>query len=262
MTLATRRDLYARGVATVVASHEETARGSSGARVEWLNGVAAAVFPNGPERAVYNNALLDRGLRPDDRAAAIEAMERAYDSAGVERYAAWVHESDDGMLGDLKLRGFTFDTSTRAMGMALDDLPGPARDVGIQPVEDWGEYLSYLQSVGVPEGLLADTDPKAYHVLAARIDGANVATAIAFDHDGDCGIFNMSTMPEARRRGIGTALTASHLRDAADRGCSTASLQATEMAEGIYASVGFGDLGRFLEYVPAGAPDAVSIGFD
>ena len=262
MTLAVRPDLYARGAATVMASHEETARGSAGARVEWLNGVAAAVFPNGPERAIYNNALLDRGLRPDDRAAAIEAMERAYDSADVERYAAWVHESDDGMLSDLKSRGFTFDTSTRAMGMALDDISGPVQDVGIEPLEDWGEYLAYLHTVGVPEGLLADTDPQAYHVLAARIDGENVATAIAFDHDGDCGIFNMSTLPKARRRGIGTALTARHVRDAAARGCSTATLQATEMAEGIYASVGFRDLGRFLEYLPGDAPDGISIGFD
>lgn len=262
MTLAVRPDLYARGAATVMASHEETARGSAGAGVEWLNGVTAAVFPNGPERAVYNNALLDRGLQPDDRAAAIEAMERAYDSAGVERYAAWVHESDDGMLSDLKSRGFTLDTSTRAMGMALGDMSGSAKDARIEPLEDWGEYLAYLHTVGVPEGLLANTDPLAYHVLAARIDGENVATAIAFDHGGDCGIFNMSTLPKARRRGIGTALTAGHVRDAASRGCSTATLQATEMAEGIYASVGFRDLGRFLEYVPPDAPEGISIGFD
>jgi hypothetical protein len=32
-------------------------------------------------------------------------------------------------------------------------------------------------------------------------------------------------------------------------GCSTASLQSTEMAERIYAEVGFRDLGRILEYV-------------
>jgi hypothetical protein len=37
--------------------------------------VAAAVFPNEPERAVYNNALLDRDLGPGDRTAAVDAME-------------------------------------------------------------------------------------------------------------------------------------------------------------------------------------------
>jgi predicted GNAT family acetyltransferase len=54
----------------------------------------------------------------------------------------------------------------------------------------------------------------------------------------------------ARRRGVGTALTARLAEDAAARGCCTASLQAREMAERIYAEVGFRDLGRFIEYVP------------
>jgi hypothetical protein len=34
------------------------------------------------------------------------------------------------------------------------------------------------------------------------------------------------------------------------RGCSTASLQSTAMAERVYAAAGFRDLGRILEYVP------------
>jgi hypothetical protein len=52
------------------------------------------------------------------------------------------------------------------------------------------------------------------------------------------------------RRGLGTALTALHVHDALARGCQTASLQSTEMAEGVHAAVGFRDLGRILEYVP------------
>jgi predicted GNAT family acetyltransferase len=60
----------------------------------------------------------------------------------------------------------------------------------------------------------------------------------------------MSTLDSKRRRGIGTALTARHIREAAERGCSTASLQSTPMAERLYAAVGFRDLGRFLEYAP------------
>src|SRR5512132_3987258 len=50
----TDSDLYARGVATLLASWEEYARGSSGAALLRLSGVAAAVFPDEPERAVYN----------------------------------------------------------------------------------------------------------------------------------------------------------------------------------------------------------------
>jgi len=40
-------------------------------------------------------------------------------------------------------------------------------------------------------------------------------------------------------------------RAAGDAGCRTASLQATEMAHRRYRALGFRDLGRILEYVPA-----------
>jgi hypothetical protein len=59
--------------------------------------VPAAVFPDEPERAVYNNALLDRDLGATERAPAVDAMETALPAVGIERYAAWVHESDEGM---------------------------------------------------------------------------------------------------------------------------------------------------------------------
>jgi hypothetical protein len=44
-------------------------------------------------------------------------------------------------------------------------------------------------------------------------------------------------------------LTALHLYQARERGCTTASMQATKMAEGIYAAIRFRDLRRFVEYV-------------
>jgi GNAT superfamily N-acetyltransferase len=249
MTLITDNDLYVRGMATLVASWEEYARGSAGAALRRLAGVSAAVFPSEPERAVYNNAVLDRDLGPTEREAAVDAMEAAYYSRGVDRYAAWVHESDEGMRAELSRRGYTLDGSTRAMGMSLDDISVALPEVELGPLE-WAGYLEYLRNAGAPAGLLSGADPSAFHLLVARLAGENVATAMAFDHDGDCGVFNMSTLEAARRRGLGTALTARHMYDAVERGCSTASLQSTQMAERVYAAVGFRNLGRFLEYVP------------
>ena len=242
----TDNDLYIRGAATLLASWEQYARGSAGAALNRLNGVSAAVFPSEPERAVYNNALLERDLGPTERAAAVIAMDAAYDSAGVDRYAAWVHESDEGMRAELSSRGYTLDESTRAMGMSLDPVSVALPEVELAP-PDWAEHL---RIIGVPAGLLSGADPSAFHLLEVRLAGENVATAMAFDHDGDCGVFNMSTLEAARRRGLGTALTARHMHDAIERGCSTASLQSTAMAERVYAAVGFRDLGRILEYVP------------
>ena len=250
MTVLTDADLYRRGAETLLASWEEYARGATGAAVQRSPGVAIAVFPNAPERAVYNNALLERDLAAAVRADALDAMEAAYAAAGVPCFAAWVHESDEAMRGDLTRRGYTPDESTRAMGMALDDIRLPRPEIELGP-PDW---LEYLRIIGVPPGFLSGADRAAFHVLVARLGGENVATAMAFDFGSDCGIYNVTTLERARRRGLGTALTAVHVHDALARGCQTASLQSTGMAERVYAAVGFRDLGRIFEYVPQTTP--------
>jgi GNAT superfamily N-acetyltransferase len=249
MPVATDTDLYARASATLLASWDEYAQGSAGATLERLRGVSAAVFPREPERSVYNNALLDRDLGRGERARAVDAMERTYRAAGVDRFAAWVHESDEGMRAELSSRAYRIDERTRAMGMSLDDISVTRPELELER-SDWPDYLHYLEAFGVPAGLLGDADPSAFHVLSARLDGTIVASGLAFDHDGDCGVFNVGTLEASRRRGLGTALTARLVYDAAERGCSTATLQSTEMAERVYAAVGFRDLGRILEYVP------------
>jgi ribosomal protein S18 acetylase RimI-like enzyme len=235
-----------RGIETLLASWEAYACAAADAAVQRLPGVTAAVFPHEPERGVYNNALLERHLEAARRTRALDEMEAAYAAAGVTRFAAWVHDSDHALRLDLEARGYAFDTSTRAMAVALDDVRVPAPQIDAVRLS-WSEHLNVFD---LPPDLLANGAHDAFRLLAARVDGRNVAVAMAFDHDGDCGIYNVGTLDAYRRRGLATALTALHLRDAAARGCRTASVQATAMAERVYASVGFRDLGRHLEYVP------------
>jgi hypothetical protein len=223
-------DLYLAGVQTLLASWEVYARGSPGATVVRAPGVVAAVFPTEPERGFLNNALLERDAQPRRRAAAIAAMERAYASAGVTRFAAWVHEIDRATRDELEARGYGIDTSTRAMGMTLGEVRLPPPEIDLAPAE-WSAYVRFLERAGAPAGLLGGVDPTAFHLRIACCRGDDVATA--------------------RRRGLGTALTALLVHDAAARGCRTASLQSTRMGEHIYAAVGFRDLGRILEYAPA-----------
>jgi len=246
MSSPTDAELYLRGRDTLLASWEAYARGAVGAALHRLPGVAAAVFPHEPERAVYNNALLDRDLGASERAGALDAMEAAYAAAGVARFAAWAHESDEPMRAELERREYTLDTTTRAMGMGLDDIAVPRPQIPLRPAR----WLEYLTLEHLPLDFLATADHAAFHLLAARIDGEMVAAALAYDCGGDCGIYNVGTVEKARRRGLGTALTAAQAYDARDRGCQTASLQSTEIAERVYATVGFRDLGRILEYVP------------
>lgn len=239
-------DLYLRGAETLVASWKEYARWAPGACVQRHPGVAVAVFPSEPEHGVYNNALLDRGLSDAERAHAIEAMEAAYAAAGIERFAAWVHEGDQALSSDLQRRGYTLDETTRAMGMALDDIRLPCPALDLAPTE-WSEYLRIF---GLPPGLLSGADHAAFELVVARVDGERVASGMAFDVGADRGIYNVGTVPRARRRGLATAVSAHLVHDARARGSRTATLQSTAMAERVYAAVGFRDLGRILEYVP------------
>lgn len=238
-------DLYHRGRRTLVASWRAYAAGSAGAAVRTGPGLTAAVFPAEPERSVYNNAILDD-------AASIDAMERVYAAAGVDRFAAWAHETDVDLRAELHRRGYRLDTTTRAMGLDLADLADLAGPVpGARPgPAGWAEYL---RATGLPAGLLDAADHAAFHVLVGRdADGAIEAAALAYDEDGDCGVYNVWTRPDARRRGLGTAVTLAQLHAARARGGRTASLQATPMAERMYAALGFRDLGRIVEYVHSG----------
>jgi GNAT superfamily N-acetyltransferase len=240
-------ELFRRAAATLLASWEGYAAVASGATLCRAPGVAAAVFPHEPERAVYNNALLEPALATTERIAALDAMEDAYAMAKVTRFAAWVHENDAAMRSELERRGYTLDASTRAMGMALSDIRMPRPQIELSS-PDWSEYLRLFE---LPAGLLAGADHATFHLRVAVRNGEDVAAALAFDHGGDCGIYNVITLEHARRRGLGSALTALQLHDARSRGCQTASLQSTPMAERVYAAAGFRDLGRILEYVPS-----------
>jgi GNAT superfamily N-acetyltransferase len=254
VSLLTDTELYVRGASTLVASWEQYARETTGAAVVRSPGVAIGIFPKEPERSVYNNALFERHLTSAEREGAVNAMERAYRQADIMRFAAWVHETDSALRAELERRGYTTIESTRAMGMTLDAMRRPKPDVDVAGA-GWSEH----RRVGeLPPGLLAAGEHASFHILVARLGGEDVATALAFDLDGDCGIYNVGTLEHARRRGLGAAITLAVLYDALDRGCHTASLQSTPMAERVYASVGFRDLGLIFEYAPPYSAAATS----
>ena len=237
--------LYDRMLANLLGSWTRIAEGTEGASIERVPGAVLAVFPAGPERLFYNNAVLERDLNGSRAREAAAAIVRAYEGAGVDRYAIWAHESEQAATAEMTRRGFRVDTTTPAMAMSLDEIAVPRPEIELGP-PDWNEYLRIIE---VPDQLLAGVDASHFHVLVARLEGENAAAGMAYDHDGDCGIYNVVTLPHARRRGLGTALTALHLYQARERGSATASLQSTEIAERVYARLGFRDLGGFIEYV-------------
>jgi ribosomal protein S18 acetylase RimI-like enzyme len=170
----------------------------------------------------------------------------------VAEFAIWTVEDDAAAEAALESRGYRFSESTLAMGMELRDLRPAAPDPrASRPAREvaWGDWSAYRELLELPDFLLG-ADEGAYRIATVRVGGGG-AEGMAFHHDGDCGIFNVGTTEGARRRGLGTAVMRALLDDAVARGCTTASLQSTPMAESLYTSLGFRSLERIREFVPA-----------
>ena len=56
---------------------------------------------------------------------------------------------------------------------------------------------------------------------------------------GLAGIYAVATLPEARRRGVGTAMTLHAMAEGRRRGASMAVLQATDFGRPVYERIGF-----------------------
>src|SRR3954452_20604326 len=100
--------------ANLLESWARCAAGSPGASVVRLDDAAVAIFPDSPERAIYNNALLARGSDGHHENRADQTLERFYAAEGVSAYAGWVHESETTSLRLMEARDYTIDPSTRA----------------------------------------------------------------------------------------------------------------------------------------------------
>jgi GNAT superfamily N-acetyltransferase len=90
------------------------------------------------------------------------------------------------------------------------------------------------------------------HFLA-RAGGEPAATCSVFFGAGVAGIYDVATLPERRKRGLGTAVTRAALAEARARGYRVAILQSSALGAGVYRSLGFHDVCGIGQHV--WAPD-------
>ncbi|MFN2276015.1 MAG: GNAT family N-acetyltransferase [Candidatus Promineifilaceae bacterium] len=80
-------------------------------------------------------------------------------------------------------------------------------------------------------------------------EGRAVATSSLFVDGDTAGIYNVATVPEARRQGFGTKITLAPLREAARQGCKLAVLHASAMAVPMYRRLRFDSYCYFHLYI-------------
>jgi GNAT superfamily N-acetyltransferase len=235
--------------ASLLAFWAGLARSSPGARVVRVGGISAAVFPAPGEREVFNNAVAPRWTPLEG--SALTALADLYRTHGIEQWQLWVHEEEGAQARRAADAGLVIDTSTQGMSMPLTGVTtaqGAERSLDLVRSPTPAALRELFDSTDNAERILALLRAAGAHLYLARCQGEPACSTVAFDHAGDCSLQMVGTVARLRRRGLATALVRHAVRQAWARGCTSASLQATPLAEGVYAAVGFRPLGRYVEW--------------
>lgn len=160
-------------------------------------------------------------------------------------------------------QNFAYERGLPGMAVDLMSLPeevSTPNDLKIQPVEgkerleDW--VSASFAAYGFPEtwkndwfdlyaGLGFDLPMRNY---VGYLKAEPVATAELYIAGGVAGVYVVGTVPSARRRGIGTAMTLTPLLEARSLGYKIGVLGATPLGEGVYRELGFEEYCKLSHY--------------
>jgi ribosomal protein S18 acetylase RimI-like enzyme len=214
----------------------------------------------------FLNVVLCTQVEPDHAEGIIEETLAHFQSKNVSRLSWWVEPgtrpADLGRY--LTAHGLTYVESPTGMAADLsalnEHLTAPSgleieRVGDMETLRQWA-YASIIGS-GLPEtsvdtwfdifaGLGFELPLRNYLGI---LDGEPVATSQLLIAAGVAGIYVVVTLPEARRQGIGTAMTLAPLREARALGYRIGILHASSMALGMYRRIGFREYCKMSRYV-------------
>jgi GNAT superfamily N-acetyltransferase len=231
---------------------------AEGARLLEPEGVVASVVPTVPEQELMNMVVYDR---PSALAAAIDELTAIYEGAGVDAWMVVVPAVDGATRRLLRRAGHRLrGTSPSAMARELRDVERP----GEPPLEEW-------TAAGDPAVMAAICDrafgfgtavartfsrplPDGARVYLASVDGEPVTSVLTTEHDGNCAVDLLATVPEARGRGLAGRLLVRALVDAAERGCTITTVSSGRGSRRLYERLGYGAICPLQKWVRRRSP--------
>jgi len=226
-------------------------------------GRVATTEPPGVKRSIADvqfalfNSIVDARLDPEDVDPTIQYL-IADSKARQAPLIWWIGPSTQPAdLGDTLIRyGFRMVDDAPGMAVALEnlneDLRSPAGlSIELAGDEDgWWEWCRTMESgfefpptatfaIDVWYKFLSLVDLDTVQPYLAWLNGEAVATSLLFLGAGVAGIYSVATIPAARRKGIGAQVTLHPLQKARARGFKAGVLEASEMGESVYRTLGF-----------------------
>ena len=195
-----------------------------------------------------NVALVERA--PEDPPAALGAAKRTFEDRGFRiglDLPRGRHPDVERAAAEL---GMVVGVSRPGMAARLSSIARPSPPPGVQistlsADDDLRELWTMQATVfGMrPDVVRAYLGPSMLRApgiacFLARADGRAVSSSLGIAIDGSVGVFGVATLPDARGRGIGTAITATAVDWARDR-ADLAWLQASEEGQPVYERMGF-----------------------
>ena len=217
--------------------------------------------------AAFFNGVYVTAPVAEPEATVREAIE--FMSAHHVPWLLWVREGVDDALLDAGRRAGLRDAGGPP-GMVLPALPSIGErtaspngfevevvvdDAGIETFADVAASGFEMPLEVVRRLVTGETiaDPDTIAVIGS-VGGAPVSVALASISGTTIGIYNVATPAEHRRRGYGEAITWAAIDAGAERGGDHAALQASELGAPVYRSMGFVDVGRYVQLEGPPAP--------
>jgi GNAT superfamily N-acetyltransferase len=203
-------------------------------------GLVASVVPNAPDSPTLNAVV---AIEPDEAPRHLEEMRARYEDARVRRWGVWLDGRASLAAQALTQAGMVVTTASPGMAAYIDDVAdahaaGAPKEADLETVGRVND-LAYGNYDGRLERTLRPLPNGILHGYSVDHGGSAAAVALALHHDRDCGISFVATVPQARRKGLATKVMRQALHEARENGCTSTTLQATDVGERLYRNLGY-----------------------